>query len=171
MNSGDTSQRMELLITKFGPRITHPVTTAGDHFITSVFIVVVVVGKTMLPFFCNDLVQGCNFWQTSIIYFRHVRTPAGLMSATRRLCSTHGAVQLRRISKIFNRSMHDRCHLWVQKCKGMSPVSFITKIFIQSSSVKGVPSHLRMNLHTNPSLRAVSVKSYMERKILLNDVL
>ena len=57
MSSGETSQRKELLITKSGPRFTHP---GGFHIMTTgpVLIVVVEMTETMLPSFCNDLVQG-----------------------------------------------------------------------------------------------------------------
>ena len=60
MSSGDTLQRMELLITKSGSRIIDP---ARIH-IMSVLIVVEIVGvtETMLPSFYTDLVQG-NSWQ------------------------------------------------------------------------------------------------------------
>jgi hypothetical protein len=110
ISSGNTSQRMELLISKSGSRISG----------IRVVIVVTIVGvkETMLPSFYTDLVQGCNPWQISISYSRrnvHIST-----TGTPRICFTHGAVQLKRISKIFNRSKHDRCLLWIRQCKGMS---------------------------------------------------
>ena len=156
MSSGGTSQRMEFLITKSGSRITH--IHIHIRVIASVIDVVQSVPpeaslKAMLLYFYNDLVQDCNSWQTSMSYFRHVTITTGKIE-----CSTHGAVQLRRISKIFNRSMHDRCRLWVRQCNSMSPMSFIINFLIQSFSVKGVSLH-RMKFRTNPSLRAVSVGS------------
>jgi hypothetical protein len=67
MSSGDTSQRMELLIIKSGPRITPARAAAGIHIITRACVLIVVIVKAtdpMLPSFCNDLVEGCNSWQT-----------------------------------------------------------------------------------------------------------
>jgi hypothetical protein len=89
---------MELFISKSGSRISG----------IRVVIVVTIVGvkETMLPSFYTDLVQGCNPWQISISYSRqnvHIST------GTPRISFTDGAlaVQLKRISKIFNRLMDD----------------------------------------------------------------
>ena len=94
MSSGEKSQRMSLLITKSGPRIT-PTQILMVMVIASVFIVVEVVVRvtdTMLLSFYTDLVEGCNSWQISMSYFRNVQITTG------KKCSTHGAVQLKRIS-------------------------------------------------------------------------
>ena len=133
MSSGGTSQRMELLITMSGPK-----TTCGNepaHIISGVLQVRIVDGvkaslDTMAPSFYNDLVQDYNPWQTLMSYLRDVDITTGV-------CSAHGAVQLKRISKIFNRSMHNR----IQQCNSMSPMFFIRKFLIQSSSVKGMSLH------------------------------
>jgi hypothetical protein len=65
MSSGDTSQRMEFLITKSGPRITAARARAAAGILVLIVVLVIVMATdTMLPSFCNDLVQGCKSWQT-----------------------------------------------------------------------------------------------------------
>ena len=133
INSGSASQRMRLLITKSGSRIIAASLTI--HIImTGVMIAVFIVGmtETMLPSFYTDLVQACNSWQISITYSRHVIILTRVSTTGGEISSAPGAVRLKRISKIFNHSMHDRCLLWIQQRKGMSPMSFSTNFFIYS---------------------------------------
>ena len=155
-----------------GPRI---VDSTRVHFIIETIpggpnVIVVAIAEIMLPSFYTDLVQDCNSWQISISYSRHVQILV-LLVQTRKICSTLGAIQLKKVSKIFNRSMHNQRLLWIRQCRGrgMSPMSFSTNSLIQSSSIKGVPLHLRMKFQTNPSLRAVSVGSYIYTH-LISDV-
>ena len=135
INSGSASQRMRLLITKSGSRIIAASLTI--HIIITaigVMIVVFIVSmtETMLPSFYTDLVQACNSWQISITYSRHVIILTRVSTTGGEISSAPGAVRLKRISKIFNHSMHDRCLLWIQQRKGMSPMSFSTNFFIYS---------------------------------------